>query len=76
MKADLVFREIPVPFNNWCSSGHCAPKMFKRNGPDLPEEPTKFYIVNGGDISNLVVCEPCLIIAQHIAQEKRKGNII
>ena len=76
MKADMTYREVSAPFNNWCSSGHCAPEMFPRNGPDLPAEPTKFFSVSGnGDIEG-TYCEPCLIIAQHIEQEKRKGNII
>jgi hypothetical protein len=76
MKADMTYREVPQPFNRWCASGHCAPETFPRNGPELPAEPTKFFSVSGnGDIEG-TYCELCLIVAQHIAQEKKKGNII
>lgn len=73
---DLTFREVPTPINNWCSSGHSAPETFRRNGPDRAAEPTKFFSTSGNDDIEGVYCELCLIVARHISQEKKKGNIL
>lgn len=70
-KVDISFIEIEVPENRWCSSGHVAPEYFKREGANGPDEPTKFFKVISKDI-DISICEPCLIVANHIAKEKRK----
>lgn len=69
--ADLVQREVDPPKNRWCCSGHEAPLMFRRSGPESKEELTKFFQVSGHGI-NGIYCEPCLIIAHHMAREQNK----
>ncbi len=71
-KADLIQREVEAPFNKWCACGHVAPTLFKRNGPDSPEEPTRFFLVSGQGINN-IYCEICLIVANFMS--KNKNNI-
>lgn len=69
--ANLVQKEVDAPSNNWCASGHEAPKQFRRSGPGSMEEPTKFFHVVGHGI-NGIFCEPCLVIAHHMAKEQKK----
>lgn len=71
LKADLIQKEIDRPIDGWCSSGHKAPEMFKRQGPDGPEEPTKFFKLSSDNISG-IYCEPCLIVAHFVAAQKKK----
>ncbi len=76
MKADLVYREVLPPVGNYCSSGHTAPETFPRDGEDKPAVTTKFFHVAGQNI-DIVVCEPCLIVANYMAQqmkEQEKGR--
>ena len=67
----ISLSEVSAPFQNLCASGHCAPLLFRREGPTGPEELTRFYEVRGEAIYG-VYCEPCLIIANHLARLKRK----
>ena len=74
--ADLTQDEVPAPALRYCKSGHVAPPVFVR---DLghPAEPTKFFKVNsqGNPSINGIYCEPCLIVAHHMArQQKSKGT--
>lgn len=69
--ADFSVKEITQPVTKWCVSGHFAPDMFKREGPDRPEEPTKFFHVIGKDIDG-IYCELCLIIANYVAQQNKR----
>ena len=66
-KPDISFIEVDTPENRWCSSGHVGPETFKRSGPEGEEEPTKFFRVVNKDI-DIIICEPCLILANYIAR--------
>ena len=68
---DLTIKQIDPPIDNWCCSGHKAPDLFKREGPDSLEEPTRFFHIISKDI-NGVYCEICLIIANFIKNKQRK----
>ena len=68
---ELTVKEITQPLTKWCSSGHFAPDMFKRKGPDYPEEPTKFFQITGKGIDG-IYCELCLIIANYVAQQNKR----
>jgi hypothetical protein len=72
-KADLTEREVDAPFNSWCSTGHVAPETFKRNGPNTPEEPTRFFQVSGNGV-NGIYCELCLIIANWASYQQKKNK--
>jgi len=74
-EVDLEQREIDPPTNRWCSCGHEAPAMFRRSGPNSPQEPTRFFMVSNKDGFLGNYCEMCLVIAHHIAQCKKKGLI-
>jgi hypothetical protein len=71
LKVDITVKEITNHSNRECCSGHIAPEFFKREGPDGPEEPTRFFHVIGNGI-NGIYCEPCLIIANYLARQKKK----
>jgi hypothetical protein len=73
-EADMTIKEANVPITRWCDSGHNAQATFRRQGPDKPAEPIRFFTVTGHGI-NGTFCEPCLIVANHIAQQKKLGNI-
>jgi hypothetical protein len=72
LTADMTIRQVDSPASEWCCSGHKAPASFKRGGADSPEEPTRFFSVSGYDIDS-IYCEPCLVIARHMAMLKKKG---
>lgn len=72
--ADLIQKEIDPPCNKWCCSGHVAPPLFRRSGPESLEEPTRFFMVTGNGI-NGIYCEICLIIAHHRARCIKEGLI-
>ena len=71
IKADLTQREVDAPNNNWCASGHCAPLLFRREGQESTEQPTRFFRVTGNDI-NGTYCEICLIIAHWVSKQSKK----
>lgn len=71
---DLVQEEVEPPFNRWCCSGHVAPETFKREGPNGVAMPTRFFRVSGKGV-NQIVCELCLIVANHMAKLKKQGKI-
>lgn len=71
LDADIVIKEVPAPFNNWCSSGHVCAEFFKRSGPKSSPEKTRFFHFCGQGINN-IYCEPCLIIAQFLAKKKKR----
>lgn len=73
LNADLEQEEVEAPLNNWCASGHQAPKYFRREGPGTPELTTRFFFVKGHNICG-IYCEPCLAIANHIAKLKKQGK--
>lgn len=70
-EADIVIKEVEPPINNWCASGHCAPALFKRKGPNSNSEKMRFFNFSGKGI-NAIYCEACLIVAQFMAKNKRK----
>ena len=72
LNADLTIKQVEKPFNNWCCSGHNPPEMFKRDGEDGIEEPTRFFEVVSKDI-NGVFCEICLIIANYVNSQNKKN---
>ena len=74
MDADLIQEEVDPPHEYWCASGHQAPLMFRREGPDKPAEPTKFFSVRGKGI-NGVYCELCLIVANHMSKLQKQGLV-
>lgn len=71
-KPDLTITQVDEPPNRWCSSGHIAPETFKLGGADGKEEPTRFFRVSGAGV-NTTICEPCLCIANYLADQKRKA---
>lgn len=71
-KADMIVKEIPAPIGMYCKSGHKAKELFRRGGADSPEEPTKFFQVSGGDLIDGCYCEPCIIVANYLAEQKKK----
>lgn len=71
---ELNIAEVETPLNYWCDSGHIGPKQWRRTGPDGPEESTRFFRVTGKDISGCF-CEPCIVLAQHQARNKKLGVI-
>ena len=71
MKPDLSIKEVDIsPIGNWCDFGHSAPDMFRRNGAGSELEPIRFFRIVNGDIDK-VFCEPCLIVANHLAKLKK-----
>lgn len=74
LEADMVFEQILDPPNSFCASGHVAPTLFRRAGPESPEEPTRFFLVKHKDARG-IYCEPCLIIANHVARLKKQGLV-
>lgn len=73
-EANFVQREIEPPIHKWCSSGHKAPDIFRRTGPDSPQEPIRFFEVTSPEI-NGIYCEPCLVIAHHMSKLKKQGKL-
>jgi hypothetical protein len=73
-EAGLIQREIDPPHHRWCSSGHKAPDLFRRTGPESPQEPMRFFEVTSNEIHG-IYCEACLIIAHHIAKCKKEGKL-
>lgn len=71
---DASVSEVQTPFNRWCCSGHVASETFRRNGPGTPEEPTRFFLVQAGEVCS-IYCEPCLVIANHIIRMKKQGKM-
>lgn len=81
LEADMSMGEVNSPPLGICASGHSAPAVFRREGPDSPEEPTRFFQVSKRDKSSGkivclgVYCEPCLIVANAMARMWRaRGN--
>jgi hypothetical protein len=68
----MTVKEVPVPFNRYCKSGHQAPVKFARRGTQFPEEITKFFLVSSDQYPevNGVYCEPCLILANAMTRLK------
>ena len=48
--------------------------MYRRDGPDSPEEPMRFARVTSTQQPqvNGIYCEPCLIIANALARKKKE----
>jgi hypothetical protein len=67
-RVDMVMKEVGVPPNGFCRSGHTAPKLFQRD-PQKPAVATKFFRVSSDLDSTIngVYCEPCLIVSRAIA---------
>lgn len=73
---DIDIIELDNHIGGWCDSGHKAPSLFRREGPDSPELPTRFFQVHVKiSAINGVYCEPCLIVANHVARLKKEGKL-
>jgi len=70
--ATLTIIEVDNHVGGWCDSGHKAPSLFRREGPNSPESPTRFFSIHHESIDG-IYCEPCLIIANHVARLKKQG---
>ena len=70
---DLTTTEVPAPDGRLCRSGHVAPLMFRREGAGTLEKPTRFFEVTSlkSPAVNGVYCEPCLMIANALADARR-----
>ena len=62
MKADAVQKEVDTPPDGQCDSGHRVDFLFRRGGPNSPEEPVRFFHLSGPEIKSGTYCEPCLIL--------------
>jgi hypothetical protein len=74
LDVDASETEVDAPFNKWCASGHVAGETYRRSGPDSPAEPTRFFLVQAGDICG-IYCEPCLVVANYVSRLKKKGLV-
>ena len=72
-KVDLQVKQVSPTHGRWCSSGHVAPEMWAREGKGTGLVPTSFYQVTSVRDSRLngTYCEPCLVIANAIARQKK-----
>ena len=76
-EAQLVFRAVDAPLTGWCSSGHRVPPpsdpkgLWSREGPGGPMEPIRFFQASGKGLDG-IYCEPCLVVANALAQENKK----
>lgn len=68
---DMSMKQVDSPPGDWCQSGHVAPAEFKRD-PAKGPQPTRFFDVCGNGITG-TYCEPCLVIAQWAARQKKKA---
>lgn len=71
-KEDLTIKEVNPPCNLWCSSGHKSAEFFCPDDPNKKDIPTRFFKIKHANVEG-IYCEPCLIVANHIAAQK-KGN--
>jgi len=73
IKPNITYKEIDTPENRRCDCCHKAPETFRRDGPGTPSLPTKFFHVKmtEGNIDG-VFCEPCLVLVNYLANQKRK----
>lgn len=74
LDADIVIEQIDEHVGGWCDSGHKAPAQFRRAGPESTEEPTRFFHFRSASV-NGIYCEPCLIVANHLANLKKQGKL-
>lgn len=72
----VIISQLEEHVGGWCDSGHKPPPLFRREGPDSPELPMRFFHVNV-PCKNVAgtYCEPCLIVANHMARLKKQGNL-
>jgi hypothetical protein len=71
-EADFIQEEVSAPINNWCSSGHAAPELFRRGGPNSPQEPIRFFrVISKGEYLG-TFCEPCLMVASWLNHVRKK----
>lgn len=73
MEQNITFKEVEIPNNYQCDSGHKAPKLYKRNGPESDLLPIRFWHMTGCGI-NKVICEPCMTIINYLIQQRMKNN--
>lgn len=66
-KTDLIYDEVIEHPTRWCSCGHLASELFKRDGVNATK--TRFFHVQGLGIDG-IYCEPCLIVANYVAKKK------
>jgi hypothetical protein len=71
---NLTVAEVDPPASRYCASGHTAPVTFRREGANTPELPTRFFQITAVDrpAVNGIYCEPCLMIANALADKKKK----
>jgi len=74
LKADIIQRQVTAPPGGHCDSGHRVEFLFKGRKEEPGE--VRFYHVSGKGINNPgIYCEPCVILMNAMAAEKRKGTI-
>ena len=67
LKADIDIKEVEAPPSRWCEGA-------KHNVPEdavFEGKPTSFFRVAGKGV-DMVVCAPCLKVAQFMAYHKRR----
>jgi hypothetical protein len=74
--SDIDEIEVDPPYNRWCASGHQAPELFKRGGPNSLAEPTRFFMVTckKKELTG-IYCEPCLFVAHYIASQNKTNKV-
>ena len=72
-KADLIQREVEAPSDRWCEGA--------KGGHNIPDDaafqgkPTRFFQLSGPVMKKtIVICEPCLVVANFMASQHRKLN--
>ena len=74
--ADIIIAEVEAPITRWCDCGHSAQLAFKLS-PTAPEHPVRFFMVTHKETGvKGIYCEPCLIIANHLAKKQKAGSTL
>ncbi|NJO18690.1 MAG: hypothetical protein HC877_24080 [Thioploca sp.] len=72
MKPTITYKEVKRPVDNMCANGHLCSEYYRRNGPHSPQEAMRFFSITGEGLPKGIYCEPCLVIANHLARVKEK----
>jgi len=71
----ITYKEVDPPDDWLCDCGHTAPELFKRDGAGAAAFPTKFFKVKSKNGLNGTYCEPCLIVINYLAHQKKKKKV-
>jgi hypothetical protein len=64
----MTISQVDAPTDRICQSGHPVPEDAIYQG-----KPTRFFSVTGTSKSYGIFCEPCLVIANYLAQKQKNG---